>query len=271
MAEVRRFDASPAADASDRDSEIEALLVGGLDRYFSGDYDEAIHLWTRVLFLDRSHARARAYIDRARSALSEQQRRADELLNTSRELLDQGDVAAARQLLAQVIATTGEDDHASALRHRLERFERATDDLGFDARGHFGPQARGISHPPPVPGWTWRRRSTALIAVASLLVLVSAIVLAIAFYPSLPERFGFAPAGARITSAVPSTKVPTLTTAEVALVRAQTLYERGRLAEALVVLDRVSSDSPQKQQADTLRRDIQRLLLASARDRSRTR
>ena len=41
---------------------IESLLVAGLDRYFAGDYDGAIHAWTRVLFLDRRHARARAYI-----------------------------------------------------------------------------------------------------------------------------------------------------------------------------------------------------------------
>ena len=38
------------------------------------DYEQAIHVWTRVLFLDRGHARARAYIERARSALAERQR-----------------------------------------------------------------------------------------------------------------------------------------------------------------------------------------------------
>jgi hypothetical protein len=56
----------------------------------------------------------------------------------------------------------------------------------------------------------------------------------------------------------------------VALIRAQTLYDRGRLAEALVELDRVSLDSPQRPQADTLRLDIQRLLLASARDQAKS-
>ena len=31
----------------------EALLDDGLDRYFNGRFEDAIHLWTRVLFLDR--------------------------------------------------------------------------------------------------------------------------------------------------------------------------------------------------------------------------
>ena len=43
-------------------------------------YEHAINVWTRALFLDRSHARARAYIERARSALAERQRESEELL-----------------------------------------------------------------------------------------------------------------------------------------------------------------------------------------------
>ena len=36
------------------------LLLAGLDHYFSGRYEQAIDVWTRALFFDRSHARARA-------------------------------------------------------------------------------------------------------------------------------------------------------------------------------------------------------------------
>jgi hypothetical protein len=32
--------------------------LAGLDHYFAAQYDFAIQVWTRVLFLDRSHARA---------------------------------------------------------------------------------------------------------------------------------------------------------------------------------------------------------------------
>ncbi|MDQ3071329.1 MAG: hypothetical protein M3R55_16555, partial [Acidobacteriota bacterium] len=41
--------------------QIEELLIAGLDRYFAGRHEDAIHVWTRVLFIDRGHRRARAY------------------------------------------------------------------------------------------------------------------------------------------------------------------------------------------------------------------
>ena len=62
-------DPRPAAPSgADDDARIEHLLVTGLDHYFAGEFEPAINLWTRVLFLDRTHDRARAYIERARSA-----------------------------------------------------------------------------------------------------------------------------------------------------------------------------------------------------------
>ena len=130
MAEPRRLDSSSSPDAAGRDGEIDALLVDGLDRYFNGRYDDAIHIWTRVLFLDRSHARARAYIDRARTAVAERQRRSDELLATTGQLLDRGETEGARLLLAEAVAASGDDEHAAALRSRLERLERAAAGAG---------------------------------------------------------------------------------------------------------------------------------------------
>ena len=49
----------------ERDARVEELLLAGLDHYFGGQHELAISVWTRVLFLDRGHARAKAYIDRA--------------------------------------------------------------------------------------------------------------------------------------------------------------------------------------------------------------
>jgi hypothetical protein len=42
---------------AERDAKIESLLLAGLDQYFAGDYAQAIDIWTRALFLDRSHAK----------------------------------------------------------------------------------------------------------------------------------------------------------------------------------------------------------------------
>src|ERR687890_733770 len=77
----------------ERDARIEELLLVGLDHYFGGRHELAINVWTRVLFLDRSHGKARAYIERARSALAERQREAEELLRTGADALTRGDRA----------------------------------------------------------------------------------------------------------------------------------------------------------------------------------
>lgn len=260
MAELRRLDSSPSPDAAGRDGEIDALLVDGLDRYFNGRYDDAIHIWTRVLFLDRSHARARAYIDRARTAVAERQRRSDELLATTGQLLDRGETEAARQLLAEAVAASGDDEHAAALRSRLERLERAA--VGAAALDRIPPRTDAV------PGWTWHRRPTA-VAVTLGVVAAAAVVVAIMAGPAVQEWAGLGASRDRIAVTPVPARVPVLSSVDVALIRAQTLYERGRLAEALVALDRVAQDSPQRTQADTLRLDIQRLLLASARDQAR--
>ena len=52
--------ADPLRDHESAESRIEELLLAGLDHYFSGQHELAISVWTRVQFLDRSHARARA-------------------------------------------------------------------------------------------------------------------------------------------------------------------------------------------------------------------
>ena len=62
----------------------------------AGDYDTAIHVWTRALFLDRGHARARAYIERARSAQAERQRESEELLHRGVAAFDRGETATPR-------------------------------------------------------------------------------------------------------------------------------------------------------------------------------
>ena len=56
--------------------------------YFRGRFERAIDVWTRVLFLDRSHARARAYIDRARAAVAERVRESEALLHAGVEVCD---------------------------------------------------------------------------------------------------------------------------------------------------------------------------------------
>jgi hypothetical protein len=67
----------PSSVSDDQAARIDQLLTAGLDEYFAGRYDRAVQVWSRVFFLDRANARARAYIERARSAVAERQRQAE--------------------------------------------------------------------------------------------------------------------------------------------------------------------------------------------------
>src|SRR5205823_9609198 len=126
MTESSRSDPAHAHDGAleaDRDAKIEQLLLIGLDHYFAAQYEQAINVWTRALFLDRSHPRARAYIERARSALAERQRHSEELLHSGVEAFHRGEGAEARRLLRAAIDGGAPPDEAFAVLERLNRFE----------------------------------------------------------------------------------------------------------------------------------------------------
>lgn len=251
MAESKRLESMPAAEVADRDSRAEALLVEGLDRYFAGRYEDAIHVWTRVLFLDRSHARARAYIDRARTALAERQRHADEMLHATSELLAQGHTDRARALLSEAEAASGDDQHTAALRAKLERVERVRAAAG---RPVHTAAAAPASRRPRVP--VARAVAGVLAFTAIAVVAAAATLLVQAWMAGTVQPL---PALAR------TSPLPVLSSADVALVRARTLYTRGRLADALLALDRIDVEDARRPEADKLRVEIQQILLATRR------
>src|SRR5437868_6199736 len=129
MSEIHRRDAQDAdvgvAAEVDRDAKIGQLLLVGLDHYFAARYELAINVWTRVLFLDRSHARARAYIERARSALAERQRESEELLQNGVAAYQRGEGGEARRLLQAAIDGGAPSEEALAVLDRLNRLEAA--------------------------------------------------------------------------------------------------------------------------------------------------
>ena len=116
----RRLEAPQSADD---DARIEQLLVTGLDHYFAGEFEAAINLWTRVLFLDRNHDRARAYIDRARSAQAERQRISEALVHQGLEAFDKGEVARARELLSDALDQGASHDVALGVLGRIDRLQ----------------------------------------------------------------------------------------------------------------------------------------------------
>src|SRR6184192_4388930 len=128
MTESSRSDPAHAHDGAleaDRDAKIEQLLLIGLDHYFAAQYQQAINVWTRALFLDRSHARARAYIERARSAQAERQRESEELLHNGLSAFQRGESGEARRLLQAAIEGGAPSEDALAILERVNRLETA--------------------------------------------------------------------------------------------------------------------------------------------------
>src|SRR4029078_2353515 len=89
-------------------------------------FDQAINVWTRALFLDRNHARARAYIEQARSALAERQRESEELLHHGVAAFDRGESSEARRLLEPAISQGPPPDEALAILDRLNRLDQTS-------------------------------------------------------------------------------------------------------------------------------------------------
>jgi hypothetical protein len=239
--------ASVGIDDRDRSSRIEQLLLAGLDQYFSGRYEEAIDIWTRVAFLERRNGRARAYIERARGALAERQRASDELVAAARTALDAGEVAAARQLLTDAVSHGAAGDTAALLLERLHR-------VGVPRSAGGAAQAAAATAPAAVASQGW----TSTIVVSAALV-VAILVGGRMLTASLAEWPSAGPA-----AAVHVDPSPPIGPGDVTVARARQLHATGRPHEALRVLDGVDLADPARPSADELRGLWQRELLASA-------
>jgi tetratricopeptide (TPR) repeat protein len=274
MSDSFRTDGSRALEGvsdADRDAKIEQLLLSGLDHYFGARYEQAINVWTRALFFDRSHPRARAYIDRARSALAEQFRETEELLHAGVAAFDRGETAEAKRLLRAAIASGAPADEARPLLDRL-RHERAD-----DASGPPGDAAATPPEAPPLRAVAALKSSSGARSRGGLGLLLAVALIAAtgvgAYVIAIREGFDWrvildlrpTPSPAAATPPAPrDDTLPLPRRGELMLGRARSLAAGGRLREALTVLDSVWPADPQKPEVDRLRADIQRQLIGLA-------
>lgn len=245
-------DQGPATDA-DREALIEKLLLAGLDHYFEGRYEQAVNVWTRVAFLERGHGRARAYIERARGALAEQQRESEELLHTGVAAYNAGDLRAARELLTRAVAEGGANETALMFLQRLGHVEAATQAPPAESpRGSFRSAFRAEVATDRTNWFSTVLLSAAIVAVVLLLAQPIA-----SWLGELPV----APAERRSERIEP---LPIVRASETRMARARDLYRSGRLRDALRLLDEIDVADPLRPEADQLKADVQRTLLATA-------
>jgi len=254
-----RLDPTATSDGridAERDAKIEQLLLSGLDHYFASDYAQAIDVWTRALFLDRGHARARAYIERARSALAEQQRESDELLHNGIAAFERGEIEAARHLLNAAVERGGAHDVALAFLTRIDRISAAAS--AVDVAGpssQAAPRPQTAADPPRRSLWR-----TSLFVVTAMALIGYALASwddARSLFPSLAPT-------TREPAQAPAAQEPLMvpTSAETAMERARALFASGKLYDALRALELVRTTDPLRVDADRLKGTIQRELLA---------
>lgn len=249
----------PLRDAGltrDRDARIEELLLNGLDHYFAGRYSEAVNVWTRVLFLDRGHARARAYIERARNAQAERDRESEQLLHEGAVAFESGEVSTARKLLTAAVERGAPPDVALAYLGRLDRLDRGAGANAATATG----AARAADAEAPAPS----RRALAWPNVALAGAALFAVI-GIAAYTAAVLDIGWGRAGE--THAVPATQpdpVPVPRASDLAVARARRLIEADRPREALRLLQAIPIADANRAEADRLLIQVQEQLLAAA-------
>src|SRR5262245_50079374 len=248
----------------ERDARVERLLLTGLDHYFSGQHELAISVWTRVLFLDRGHARAKAYIDRARSAAAERQREGDELLQTGAAAFDRGDAGEARQLLRSAVERGAASEEALAMLERLNRLEQANP---HPARA-LAPN-RSVETTPDTAAAVVEKSGSGRIVWIAIGVLTGLAAAGVVAWIGI-KRPDWLPLNARLAAPPPviaDEPLPIPAPSEASLARAQSFYNDGRLRDALAALDAIGHSDPRRAEADELRAAIQRKLLDAARVR----
>ena len=258
---------SEPASRAERDAKIEQLLLAGLDQYFAGQYDQAITVWTRALFLDRSHARARAYIERARSAQAERQRESEALLHEGSDAVRRGDRVEARRLLNAALVRGEHSDDVLALLDRVTRLEQTAATFEADTDEFDTPRlVLEESAPARRPAGQW-------ITLAGLLLVIVAAGL-FAASATRPEWAAFVersnlrrPDRGAAATTVPRemAALPGPRRAEAAMARARAFVASGRLRDALPMLESIHATDPERPEADRLRAEIQRQLIAVGR------
>ena len=246
----------------DREARVEELLLSGLNHYFAGQYELAINVWTRALFIDRGHARARAYIERARGAIAERQREGEELIHMGAAAFERGEADTARRLLMSAVEHGTVTEEALALLERLDRLQAAGVPQEIRSERRTSPYCGPVSEETHRGDRSW----LGWIAAGIVLGVASAAV-AIGVLWTHGEQWLPRDPAATAEAAVRARDepLPVPSASDVWIARAHAEYDRGHLREALLTLEGIRPGDPLSAEADQLKAGIQSKLLEAAR------
>jgi len=235
------------------------LLRQGDELHSRGLHHEAIHVWTRILFLDRGNPEARVRIDKAKEAVAELQRRLDAEIAEAKGFFDAGEIAAARERVRSVLAADASHGEAVQLKAAIQALDRrneAPSEVSREVDALVAPAAtpaKGVVFKLPKgprrsssrvgPTATSRFKMAAFLLGALLLFAVSAFYLSENWETIVSDGAFGHPAGPA-TAVLPdrlAASVPDLS--QLRFYNGQRLFAQGRYREALVELRRVDRGS----------------------------
>lgn len=114
---------SPARDPGG-EKKTDDLLRQGKALLKAGHYQQAINVWTRILFLDRGNLVACEAIDKAKRALAERQRELDALVAEAAKHVEKGERLQAKRLLGRVLTLDPRHTEGRSLWEKIEATER---------------------------------------------------------------------------------------------------------------------------------------------------
>lgn len=237
---------------------VERLLLAGLDHYFSGQYEHAINIWTRVAFLDRKNDRARAYIERARRAAAERQRESEELLHRGIAAFHKGDSKEARELINKAVEEVGPHELAIVFLERLNRFEQpqAVLHTANSSSSKENLQQRN---------YVVKRRSLLMPILGALTALVIVILSGLLAGRLAAMWFIREPDLLQVGTEILYAPLPTAHRYELVITHVRELRTSGKVGEALTLLDTLDFEDRSRLEIDTLRSELQRQLLDAGR------
>jgi len=112
------FTTASVETSPDDQKKIEQYLADGDRAFDSGDYQQAIDLWSRIFLLDVTNEQASDRIEKAKSARRGLEAQADSLLAAGIQAFDRGDVNAARENFSKVLQA---DPHNPAALDYMEK------------------------------------------------------------------------------------------------------------------------------------------------------
>ena len=245
-----------------------------------GMFSQAIHVWTRILFLERGHVEARRAIERGKKAVAEQHRLLDMELAAASELLERGESEQAAAKVQSVLSLDPRNHEGHQLAGRIHAAARRREAARRSETG-LGTAAAAVTAREPTAatkrGLLLRvshssQRRDARAAHASPLKMASFVLAAILVFASgalylhlnwdsIVSDGAFRAGGALSRTVSGRASAPLPATSELYYFNGARLFKKGRYRDALDELSLVERDSVVAERARGLILRIEERLL----------